>query len=128
MTALNVYWDFVDAWVLAAIGIYERPCSLAELIAAAEAINHEVVQEVELVTALGKLTGSGLVRVFEGWTFELTDDGTSLWSGGAGDLQAQLRLVEAQLSDIEPGTVVVNLSPGAFEQALEEYRGGGSQT
>ena len=112
-------WTFADAWVLAAIGIYGRPCTLVELIAAGEAINHAVLLEAEVEAALGKLAGSGLVRVYEEWTFELTDDGTSLWSGDGRDLQGHLRRVEEQLAAIEPVTTVLNFPEGVFDQALQ---------
>jgi hypothetical protein len=121
MGALRTDWAFADAWVLAAIGIFERPCSLLELIAAADVINHGLLVEAELEDALGKLTGSGLVRVFEGLTFELTDDGMSLWSQGARDLQGQLLRVKDQLSDFEPVTTRVKLPKGAFDEALAAY-------
>ena len=115
-------WVFADTWVLAAIGVYQRPCTLLEVIGAADWINHAVLLEVEVESALGKLAGAGLVRVYEEWTFDLTDEGASLWSEGAGDLQGQLELIDAQLSAFEPGRGSVKLPRGAMEQALQEYR------
>ena len=117
-------WVFADTWVLAAIGVYQRPCTLLEVIGAADWINHAVLLEDEVESALGKLAGAGLVRVYEEWTFELTDEGASLWSEGAGDLQGQLELIDAQLSAFEPGTSLVKLPRGFMEQALQEYRRG----
>lgn len=115
-------WVFADVWVLAAIGGYGRPCTLVELVAAADRINDALVSDDELEAALGKLTGAGLVRVFEGWTFELTDDGTVVWSGTGGDLAAHLTVVQAQLSNFEPGRTVVKLPRGALDAAVEQYR------
>jgi hypothetical protein len=115
-------WEFADSWLLAAIGVYQRPCTLLEVIGAADWINHAVLLEDEVESALGRLTGAGLVRIYDGWTFELTDDGASLWSQGARDLQGQLELIEAQLSAFEPGTGLVKLPRGAMDQALEDYR------
>jgi hypothetical protein len=117
-------WEFADTWVLAAIGVYQRPCTLLEVIGAADWINHAVLLEDEFTSALGKLTGAGLVRIYEEWTFELTDEGASLWSEGAGDLQRQLQLIEAQLSAFEPGRAPVKLPRGVMDRALEEYRQG----
>jgi hypothetical protein len=117
-------WDFADTWVLAAIGVYQRPCTLLEVIGAADWINHAVLLEDEVASALGKLTGAGLVRIYEEWTFELTDEGASLWSEGAGDLQGQLQQIEAQLSAFEPGRGSVKLPRGVMEQALADYRSG----
>lgn len=115
-------WDFADAWVFAAIAVYDRPCSLVELIGAADWINHAVLLASEVEGALGKLTSSDLVRVYEGWSFELTDDGSSLWSGGVRDLQSQLQVVLDRLALVEPGRARVTLPPGVMERALEEYR------
>ena len=115
-------WVFADTWVLAAIGVYQRPCTLLEVIGAADWINHAVLLEDEVESALGKLAGAGLVRVYEQWTFELTDEGASVWSEGARDLQGQLELIDAQLSAFEPGRGSVRLPRGPMEQALQEYR------
>jgi len=117
-------WVFADTWVLAAIGVYQRPCTLLEVIGAADWINHAVLLEDEVESALGRLTGAGLVRIYEEWTFELTDEGASLWSAGAQDLQGQLQLIEAQLAAFEPGRGVVKLPRGVMEQTLADYRSG----
>lgn len=115
-------WAFADVWVLAAIGVHRRRCSLVELIAAADWINHAVVLEDEFDSALGKLVGSGLVRVFDDWTFELTDDGTSLWAEDVRDVAGQLRYAEAGLSGLEPKRALVKLPHGAMNRAQAEYR------
>lgn len=117
-------WEFADAWVFASIAVYDRPCSLVEVIGAADWMNHSVLLEAEVESALGKLTGAGLVRVYESWTFELTDEGASLWSGGVRDLQAHLGQIEERLAVIEPGRAAVTLPRGVMEQALEAYRAG----
>lgn len=118
----NGGWVFADTWVLAAIGVYGRPCSLTEVIAAADWINQAILLDDEVEAALGKLTGAGLIRVFEEWIFELTDEGTSLWSWEGRDMRSQLDLMESQLSEIEPGTGTVKLPDGAMDHALKEYR------
>lgn len=122
MRTTNREWVFVDVWVFAAIGGYARPCTLVELISAADAINSVIPRDDELESALGKLTGAGLVRVFEGWTFELTDDGTTVWAGSGSDLSAHLRAVQARFTDFEPGATVVQLPRGALDAAVAEYR------
>lgn len=115
-------WVFSDAWVFAAIGVYHRQCTLTELVAAGDWMNHAILLETELEEALGRLAGAGLVRVFEDWTFELTDDGTSLWTSGTRDLTQQLDLVLEQLAGTEPGRLVVRLPRGALAQAVAEYQ------
>ena len=108
--------------MLAAIGVYQRPCTLVEVIGAAEWVNHAVPLENEVESALGRLTGAGLVRIYEEWTFELTDDGASLFSEGASDLRAHLGLIEAGLSAFEPGAGLVRLPRGVMDRALENHR------
>jgi len=115
-------WEFTDAWVFAAIAVYDRPCSLVELIGSADWINHAVLLQDELESALGKLAASELVRVYEDWTFEVTDDGASLWSGGVRDLQSQLQVVLDRLALIEPVRTTVRVPGGVMAAALEEYR------
>ncbi|RZI84999.1 MAG: hypothetical protein EOO67_16265 [Microbacterium sp.] len=115
-------WEFVDVWVFAAIGGYGRPCTLVEMISSADMINHAILLEDELTSALGKLAGAGLLRVFEDWTFELTDDGTTVWTSEVRDLTAHLKTVQARFDDFEPGTTVVKLPRGLMAAAVEEYR------
>lgn len=115
-------WEFTDVWVFAAVGGYGRPCTLVELISAADLINHAIPLEDELTSALGKLTSAGLLRVFEDWTFELTDEGTTVWTSEVRDLQAHLKSVQARFADFEPGRTVVRLPRGLMETAVEEDR------
>jgi hypothetical protein len=122
VTRVDDEWAFSDVWVFAAMAVYGRPCTLLELIAAADQIEHAVPSEVDLSSALGRLAGAGLVRVFEDWTFELTDDGAGLWSEGVRDLRGQLELVQDRLSVVDPGRGTVRLPRGVMDQALEEYR------
>ena len=117
-------WVFADVWAFAAIGVYSRPCSLTEVVASADWINHAILLEDEVESALGKLAGAGLVRVLEGWLFDLTDQGTELWSEAVGHtLQLRLASVEGHLSVIEPGATRVPLPPGAMQQAVRDYTG-----
>lgn len=115
-------WDFTDVWVLAAVGSYRRPCALADLVAAGDWINHAILLPDEVEGALGKLTGAGLVRVFEDWTCELTEDGLTLWAGRTNDLQAQLKAVQEQLGDFEPGRGEVRLPRALWEKAVADYQ------
>lgn len=115
-------WEFSDAWVLAAISGYRRPCSLPDLIAAADGIQHAIVGQDELEESLGKLTSAGLVRVFEDWTFETTDQGGMLWPVDGRDLEVRLKETLAQLANFEPGRTVVTLPRKLFEDAIDEYR------
>ena len=121
-------WVFADAWVLAAIGGYARPCSLPEVIGAADWINHAILLAAEVESALGKLAHAGLVRVLDDWTFELTDDGLEVWSEGTGhDLLGRVVALQEQLSAFEAGTARIRLPQGAMERAVEEYLSGPDQ-
>ncbi len=109
-------WEPADGWVLASIGVYQRPCTLLELVAAGDWMNHAILTEDELDGALSRLVGSGLVRIFEEWTFELTDEGASLFSAEVRSIQTQLDLIEDGLAG--PGA-------GAGAGAAARGRGGG---
>ena len=119
-------WVFADTWVLASIGVYQRRCSLVELIAAGDWMNHAILEADELDEALGKLVGAGLVRVFEDWTFELTDEGTSLFAAENRSIQTQLELIESELAMRTPEPSPVRLPQGAVVQAVADYQRGGS--
>lgn len=114
-------WDVSDAWILGAVGGFGRPCTLTDLIAAATAINETIPSAEVLESALGKLTGAGLARVFENWTFELTDEGSMVWSGDFYDIRAHLKSAQDQLANFEPGRTAVKLPRGLMDQAVAEY-------
>lgn len=115
-------WEFADAWVLGAIGVYGRPCTLVETVASADWMNHAVLLKAEVETALGRLAAAGLVRVMEDWTFDLTDEGAELWAQPAKDVLARLANVQEQLSAFDPRGRAVQLPRDAMETALAEYR------
>jgi hypothetical protein len=114
-------WVFADSWVFAAIATNGRRCSLADVVGAADMINHAILLDDEVETALGKLTGAGFIRVFDDWTFEVTDEGATLWSGGGRSLPAHLDSVATQLSAVVPGGTRVNLPRGALDSAIKDY-------
>jgi len=115
-------WSFADAWVLAAIGVYQRPCSLLEVIAAGDWMNHAVLEQDELDDALSKLVAAGLVRIFDDWSFELTDDGATMFSADVRSIQKQLEIIESSLADLEPVRVKVAVPKDVMDQALADYQ------
>jgi hypothetical protein len=115
-------WVFADTWVLAAIGVYQRRCSLLEMLAAGDWMNHAVLEEQEVNEALTKLVGAGLVRIFDDWTFELTDDGGSLFSADVRSIEKQLDIIGTALSDLEPVRAKVTLPRDVMAAALADYR------
>ena len=120
-------WNPADAWVLASIGVYQRPCSLLEVLAAGDWMNHAVLEEQEVDEALSKLVGAGMVRIYDDWTFELTDDGTGVFSADVRSIQTQLDIIETALSALEPVRAEVTLPRDAMAQALADYREHGQQ-
>jgi hypothetical protein len=116
------HWVFADTWVLAAIGVYQRPCSLLEVVAAGDWMNHAVLEKHEVDEALAKLVGAGLVRIFDDWTFELTDDGASIFSADVRSIQTQLELIETALADLPPVRAKVAVPSDVMAAALAEYR------
>ena len=121
-------WAFADAWVLAAIGVYQRRCSLLEMVAAGDWMNHAVLEEPEVNEALTKLVGAGMVRIYDDWTFELTDDGASLFSADVRSIEKQLDIIETALSGLEPVRAKVTLPKDVMAQALTEYREHGEKS
>ncbi len=119
-------WVFADTWVLASIGVYERRCTLVEVVAAGDWMNHAVLESAELDEALGKLVGTGLVRVYDDWTFELTDEGASLFAAEHRSIQTQLDLIEAELATRTPERAPVRLPAGALAKAVAAYQRGGA--
>lgn len=114
--------DSTGAWVFAAIAVHHRRCSLAEVVASADWINHAILLDRELEESLGLLAGGGLVRVFDDWTFELTDEGTDLWDAQGRDLRSGMDAVRRHLADLGPGRAEVRLPSGRFDDAVAEYR------
>jgi hypothetical protein len=114
-------WEPADAWVLASIGVFQRPCTLTEVVAAGDWMNHAVLTEPEVEGALTRLVGSGLVRVYEDWTLELTDEGASLFSAEVRSIQTQLDLIEDGLAGRDPEPARVRLPAGAFAAAVAAY-------
>lgn len=72
-------WAWSDAWVLAAIMLtgMDDGATLADVVAAADAINHAILTEDEVQSAVRRLLGAGLITTSRR-RFSLTDSGRSL--------------------------------------------------
>ncbi|HEU4540924.1 MAG TPA: hypothetical protein VFR23_07325 [Jiangellaceae bacterium] len=123
MNAADTRWDFADAWVFTAVGIASLPCELAELVAVADGINHAILLEDEVESALGKLSGAGLLQINDDWTFQLTEAGRGLLTRRRGNLFSQVDSVANLLALIKPVSVTVQLPAGAMANAIDEYLG-----
>jgi hypothetical protein len=77
--------------------------------------------EGEVASSLKKLVGSGLVWIFDDWTFEVTDEGAGLLEDIGHSVAERLRLLDAQLRLIEPKLAPVKLPAGAMDRAVGQY-------
>lgn len=114
-------WEFSDAWVLTAIAVYGRPCTLTDVLAAADAMNHAILTDDELAQAIGRLTASGLVTVTDGH-FALTSSGGTLTARRKGGLIGQVKSVQALLRQVDLRDGRWPLPAGALDAAFSEYK------
>jgi predicted transcriptional regulator len=115
-------WDFASAWVLSAVAIWERPCSLSEVVQAGDALNHAILLDQEVEGAMRKLLGSGLVTVTAGRDFALTRQGAALVSRRKGDMFSQVKSVQSMLDSVPVRSQDFTLERGAMEEAIDAYR------
>jgi hypothetical protein len=117
-----------DAWVFSSIDGTgpDDGCSLAQVIAKADAVNHAILTEEEFIQAVGRLVAAGLIgaqaEVDRYWR---TDAGGVLYRqrmkgrglfGWIDEIPPALRRLG------EPQDKAWSLPPGAFELAIEKYR------
>ncbi len=72
-------WERSDAWILLAVLMGTEPCSLEQLIGAADYINHAIPTLEEIHGALNRGVAGKLVRVRRS-EFEVTDAGRQLFA------------------------------------------------
>jgi hypothetical protein len=114
-------WVFADAWVLTAIAVSPRPCSLTELVAAGDLLNHALLLDAEVDSALGKLLGSGLLKATTDVGFELTSEGAALVGRRRGNLFSQVDSVLSLLGSLPASHEKFALPPGAMQRAVDAY-------
>jgi hypothetical protein len=116
-------WSFSDAWLMiAAFGFGRRGCDLSQLIASADAYNHDIPTEAIVCGSIGRLRASGLMSVTD-LHVRLTDDGRALAKRATGGMFERsphlLRLLaEWPLSE----GAWDELPQGAWQDAYDEYR------
>ncbi|MGQ0467803.1 MAG: hypothetical protein ACT4QG_21100 [Sporichthyaceae bacterium] len=111
----NPGWDAADAWVFASIGSADGRLPLAELVQAAERGNPFALAELEWT--LGKLAGSGLLRIYEDWTLELTDEAASLLEDSGPGSPEYLAIVAERLAFVGPTPCKVKVPKGLLDAA-----------
>jgi hypothetical protein len=114
-------WGFSDAWVLTAIAVHDAPCSLMDVVSAADAMNHAIVMDDELDQAIGRLSASGLVTVTED-QFALTDRGRALASRRKGGLIGQVKSVQGLLRQVDLQEGRWPVPAGALDAAVTAYK------
>jgi hypothetical protein len=114
-------WAFADAWVLTAVAISQRPCSLTEMVETADGINHAILLDGEVEGAVGRLLGSGLLDVTPELAFDLTPTGSALVSRRQGSLFAQVDSVLSLLASVAVHDHEFALPPGAMREAVGAY-------
>lgn len=114
-------WTFADAWVLTAVAISQAPCTLTELVATADGINHAILLDAEVDGAVGKLLGSGLLDVTPDLAFGLTPKGSALVHRRHGTLFTQVDSVTSVLASVTVRDQEFSLPPGAMQLAVDAY-------
>lgn len=122
MTGSERGWVFADAWVLTAIAVSTHPCSLTDIVAAGDGLNHALLLDGEVDGALGKLQGSGLVLVMAELRFDLTPEGAALVGRRRGNLFSQIDSVLSLLGQVPASDQQFALPPGALQDAVDAYK------
>jgi hypothetical protein len=117
-------WSFEDAWLLIAASDFgRRGCDLSQLIASADAYNHDIPTEEVVRRSIGRLRASGLMSV-AGLQLHLTGDGRALAKRATGGMFERgphlLRLLDAW--PFRDGCWD-DLPQGAWQDSYDEYRG-----
>jgi hypothetical protein len=118
-------WTMTDAWVFAAVANDQPPAvhKLTEIIAIADGINHDVLQEEEFTGSVGRLIAAGLIDAdAHRDRYWPTAAGARLrkhWKHGAfGWIEA----IPPQLDRVgEPQDGAWSLPAGAFRSAVDQY-------
>jgi len=119
-------WDFSDAWVFAAIRTAStgsgNSASLAEMVAAADAINHAILLDSEVQNAVQCLLGAGLICIDGRRRFRLTGSGEDIGARHRGGLIGQVSVVLSALQRVERRSVSWSLQPDEMNAAIAEYK------
>ncbi|WP_107773898.1 hypothetical protein [Nocardioides sediminis] len=114
-------WEFADAWVLTSIAVSQAPCTLTEVVAAADGLNHAILLDDEVDGAVRRLLGSGLLVVTPDMTFALTSAGSALVARRNGSLFNQVDSVLGLLASVHVRVQEFALPPGAMRDAVDTY-------
>jgi hypothetical protein len=113
-------WTSVDAWILAATSSAAQGCTLTDLVATTDGINHAVPSTAELAESLAYLIGSGLL-LWDGGHVLLTPAGRAIrrsWRRGlfswSKALLPRLRTVPRVRGDLPFGDAEIDAARAAY--------------
>jgi hypothetical protein len=115
-------WLWSDAWVLAAIMMVddEDGSPLADVVAAADAVNHAILLGSELEPAVRRLLGAGLIGTQQR-RFFLTDAGRAMKAAKRGGLLGQVGYLLRALQRLPVSEHEWQLLPGELRQAADSW-------
>jgi hypothetical protein len=117
-------WTFSDAWILAALAVTDTPdrdTTLAELMAAADGVNHAYPTDPEIQQAVARLTGTGLLTAGPD-TFRLTEAGRAFVARRRGGAFGQVDSLLALLGAVPLRSSPWILPPGAVQRTRRSRR------
>ena len=112
-------WAWSDAWFLAAVPV-TGTAALTDVVAAADWINHAILSEDEVTTAVRRLLGAGLLAV-DRRQFGLTAAGRELATGLRGQLLAQVDDLLRRLGQLPVAESDWSLAPGELRDAVHQW-------
>lgn len=100
MTPASTAWDRSDAWFLTALAIVPQPAALDEVYAAGDAVNHALFTDPEVLQAIRRLVGSGLIEAPTADALSLTPAGAVVATRGREGLRGLVTTVHRRLARI----------------------------
>lgn len=121
-------WTFADAWVLTAIAGYgDEGCDLRGLLAAADHMNHLILDDDEVTRGVGRFRASGLV-VVQDEHFSLTPQGRALAARRTGNLIGQVHSMHTLLASQDLVDAVWHPPDGVLDAVYAAYTRGNDST
>lgn len=116
-------WTINDAWVLAAITMRPGATTLTELIATADAIDHNVFTEAEFCRSISRLLVAGLIGADqEADRYWPTEQGSAIRKRWRQGMFTWADAIGPQLERLgQPQDARWSLPQGAFDQAVSSY-------